>query len=169
MDNQGNIKFNIPSYSHDKDISIIPNWGSNNAALINGNMLFVFDNYNSNYSYWHNPNSNSYNNSIVSGPTNRQGLGSVMGGVDISRAYNYPNPIVDGLTRFRFFVLNSNNVSIKIYDAAGILIDTLDSNILNQNEYNEVYWDASRFESGLYFAEIKSDLGESKLIKIVIL
>ena len=169
MDNQGNIKFNIPSYSDDKDISIIPNWGSNNAALINGNMLFVFDNYNSNYSYWHNPNSNSYNNSIVSGPTNRQGLGSVMGGVDISRAYNYPNPIVDGLTRFRFFVLNSNNVSIKIYDAAGILIDRLSKDNLVHNEYNEIIWDASKSNSGLYFAELKSDFDESKLIKMVVI
>ena len=169
MDNQGNIKFNIPSYSDDKDISIIPNWGSNNAALINGNMLFVFDNYNSNYSYWHNPNSNSYNNSIVSGPANRQGLGSVMGGVDISRAYNYPNPIVDGLTRFRFFVLNSNNVSIKIYDAAGILIDRLSKDNLVHNEYNEIIWDASKSKSGLYFAELKSDFDESKLIKMVVI
>jgi len=169
MDNQGNIKFNIPSYSDDKDISIIPNWGSDNAALINGNVLFVFDNYNSNYSYWHNPSSNSYNNLIVSGPTNRQGLGSVMGGVDISKAYNYPNPIVDGLTRFRFFVLNSNNVSIKIYDAAGILINKLSKDNLVHNEYNEIMWDASKLNSGLYFAELKSDFDESKLIKIVVI
>ena len=170
MDNQGNIKYNIPSYSEDKEISIVPNWDStNNAALINGNILFVFDNYNSNYSYWHNPNSNSYNNPIVSGPTNRQGLGSVMGGIDISRSYNYPNPIKDGLTRFRFFVLNSNDVSIKIYDAAGILIDRLSLNNLVHNEYNEIIWDASKLNSGLYFAELKSDIDESKLIKMVVI
>ena len=170
MDNRGNIKFNIPSYSDDKDISIVPNWNStNNAALINGNILFVFDNYNSNYSYWHNPNSNSYNNPIVSGPVNRQGLGSVMGGIDISRSYNYPNPIKDGLTRFRFFVLNSNDVSIKIYDAAGILIDRLSLNNLVHNEYNEIIWDASKLNSGLYFAELKSDIDESKLIKMVVI
>jgi len=170
IDNEGNIKLNIPSFSVNEELSIVPNWGSNDrAALINGNILIVFDNYNSTSSYWHNPNSNSYNNPIVSGPVNRQGLGSVMGGIDMSRAYNYPNPIIDGLTKFRFFVLNSNEVIIKIYDAAGVLVDRLSKDNLVHNEFNEILWNTSKLNSGLYFAELKSDLDESKLIKMVII
>ena len=170
VDNEGNIKLNIPSFSVNKELSIVPNWGSNDrAALINGNILIVFDSYNSTSSYWHNPNSNTYNNPIVSGPVNRQGLGSVMGGIDMSRAYNYPNPIIDGLTKFRFFVLNSNEVIIKIYDAAGVLVDRLSKDNLVHNEFNEILWDTSKLNSGLYFAELKSDLNESKLIKMVII
>jgi len=170
IDNEGNIKLNIPGYSQNEELNIVPNWSAdNNAALINGNRLFVFDNYNSNYSYWYNPNSNSYNNSVVSGPTNRQGLDSSIGGIDISRLYNYPNPITDGLTKFRFFVFNSNDVSIKIYDAAGILIDRLSLDNLVHDEFNEIIWDASKLNSGLYFAELKSDFNESKLIKMVVI
>ena len=170
IDNEGNIKLNIPGYSQNEELNIVPNWSAdNNAALINGNRLFVFDNYNSNYSYWYNPNSNSYNNSVVSGPSNRQGLDSSIGGIDISRSYNYPNPITDGLTKFRFFVFNSNDVSIKIYDAAGILIDRLSLDNLVNNEFNEIIWDASKLNSGLYFAELKSDFNESKLIKMVVI
>ena len=170
IDNEGNIKLNIPGYSQNEELNIVPNWSAdNNAALINGNRLFVFDNYNSNYSYWYNPNSNSYNNSVVSGPSNRQGLDSSVGGIDISRSYNYPNPITDGLTKFRFFVFNSNDVSIKIYDAAGILIDRLSLDNLVNNEFNEIIWDASKLNSGLYFAELKSDFNESKLIKMVVI
>ena len=170
IDSEGNIKLNIPGYSQNEELNIVPNWSAdNNAALINGNRLFVFDNYNSNYSYWYNPNSNSYNNSVVSGPSNRQGLDSSIGGIDISRSYNYPNPITDGLTKFRFFVFNSNDVSIKIYDAAGILIDRLSLDNLVNNEFNEIIWDASKLNSGLYFAELKSDFNESKLIKMVVI
>ena len=170
LDNEGSIIIDIPNYGYDKELSLVSNWGNTNSvALINGNRLMVFDDFNLNHSYWLNPMSNTMNNGIVSGPITRQGLEYTMEGIDLSKTYNYPNPISNGSTKFRFFVINSNYIKIKIYDAAGILIDTLDSNILNQNEYNEVYWNASRFESGLYFAEIKSDLGESKLIKIVIL
>ncbi len=169
LDNEGNVKINIPSYSQTDKLSIVPNWSSSNAAaLINGNRLLIFDNYNSNYSYWYSPNSNSSNNSVVSGPIYRQGLESDIGGIDISKAYNYPNPIVEGITKFRFFVLNSNKVTIKVYDAAGILVNRLDIENLVHNEYNEVSWDASNLNSGLYFAELKSDFNESKLIKMVV-
>ena len=106
---------------------------------------------------------------MVSGPINRQGLTPNLIGVDLSKVYNYPNPIINGLTKFRFFVHNSNNVNIKIFDAAGILVENLSLGSLVQNEFNEILWDASRMNSGLYFAEFKSDFNESKLIKIVVL
>ena len=85
------------------------------------------------------------------------------------KTYNYPNPITDGITKFRFFVFNSNSVNIRIYDASGILIDQLLKNNLVHNEYNEISWNALQFEPGLYFAEVKSNTGQTKLIKIVIL
>ena len=170
IDNNGNILINIPDYNQNQDLSIIPNWGDfNKAALINGNKIFIFDNYNSNSSFWFNTNSNTLNNSVVSGPVNRQGLTPNLIGVDLSKVYNYPNPIINGLTKFRFFVHNSNNVNIKIFDAAGILVENLSLGSLVQNEFNEILWDASRMNSGLYFAEFESDFNESKLIKIVVL
>ena len=89
--------------------------------------------------------------------------------MDLDRTYNYPNPIEDGYTKFRFFVYNAINVSVKIYDSLGFLIKKLESNALIQNEYNEIYWDASNVDSGLYFADIQSNLKESKLIKVVVI
>ena len=89
-------------------------------------------------------------------------------GIDLDKAYNYPNPF-SYYTIFRFFVINSNYISVKIYDAAGFLVDTLESNNLIPNEYNEIIWNSSFCNNGLYFAEIKSDLEESKIIKMIII
>ena len=88
-------------------------------------------------------------------------------GIDVSRAYNYPNPF-SGSTSFRYFVGTSQSVEIKIYDVAGFLVDTINDNELIGNEYNEVPWNASGYLPGLYFGALKSDANETKLIKILI-
>ena len=88
-------------------------------------------------------------------------------GIDVSRAYNYPNPF-SGSTSFRYFVGTSQSVEIKIYDAAGFLVDTINDNELIGNEYNEIAWNANGYAPGLYFGALKSDANETKLIKILI-
>ena len=60
-------------------------------------------------------------------------------------------------------------MNINIYDASGRLVDKLKSEDFSNNDYNEMYWDTSKFDSGLYFAEVKSDFNQSKLIKVVVL
>ena len=72
-------------------------------------------------------------------------------------------------TVFRFFVGNSNDIQIKIYDISGKLIDEIsnDDNLI-KNEFNEMVWNIQGLEPGLYLAEIKSDLNEFKLLKIII-
>ena len=85
-------------------------------------------------------------------------------------AYNYPNPITSGNTTFRFFVDSpASKIVIRIYDAAGFLVDKLYADNLIPNTYNEITWNTNNLDSGLYFAELISDKKESKLIKIVIL
>ena len=88
-------------------------------------------------------------------------------GIDISRSYNYPNPF-SGQTKFRYFVGTSQSIEIKIYDAAGFLVDTINDNVLVSNEYNEITWNAEGYLPGLYFAALKSDANDSKLIKLLI-
>ena len=85
-----------------------------------------------------------------------------------SKIYNYPNPITEGRTTFRFFTPDAQTVIIKIYNVAGFNVDELFLDTLTPNEFNEIPWDASQFDSGLYFAEVKPDIGESSLIRLVI-
>ena len=165
----GEFLLNIPNYSFDQELQIIPNWSLGKAALVNGNRLFIFDGYNSDYSYWHNPRSTTFNSSIVSGPEKRLGSNYLMRGIDLSRTYNYPNPIMSGYTKFRFFTYNADYVTVKIYDLSGLLVEKLSIDDLTHNDYNEIQWDASGLDSGLYFAEVRSDLNESKLIKVVLI
>ena len=88
------------------------------------------------------------------------------------KAYNYPNPITDGSTVFRFYVGSSETteVQVKIYNAAGYLVvDNLVNSQLTSNEFNEIHWNASQVDAGLYFAEIKPDVGSSELVRLVVI
>ena len=171
ISNSGENLLDIPSYANESDLQIIPNWGNaNTACLVNGNRLFIFDEFNEDNSYWYNFYSTSYNYPEVAIQGPRENQNDIYNiGIDLNRTYSYPNPIEKGFTKFRFFVYNANKVTVKIYDTLGVLVSKLESNSLIHNEYNEIYWNASNFNSGLYFAEIQSDMKESKLIKVVIL
>ena len=170
ISNKGEVLHDILNYNDNSELQIIPNWGnSNNAALVNGNRLIIFNDFNENNSYWYNYYSTSYNFPLVN-IDQRIDLTEINSlGIDVDRAYNYPNPIEKGYTKFRFFVYNATSVSAKIYDSLGFLVKTIESSTLTPYEYNELYWDASNVDSGLYFAELQSNLKESKLIKVVVI
>jgi len=62
---------------------------------------------------------------------------------------NYPNPF-NPSTTIRFEIPKSNNVLIKIYDAAGREIQTLVNEQMNAGTY-EINWNASNYASGIYY------------------
>jgi hypothetical protein len=87
-----------------------------------------------------------------------------------SRAYNWPNPVYNGKTNIRFYVSENSNVEIKIFDMAGDLVDQLKTNAVGGID-NEVEWNASKIQSGVYYAHIKADgasQSATKIIKIAI-
>tara|TARA_B100000676_G_scaffold224626_1_gene222070 strand:- start:11451 stop:14129 length:2679 start_codon:yes stop_codon:yes gene_type:complete len=87
----------------------------------------------------------------------------------ITSFYNYPNPIRDGETKFRFFVNeNADSAIINIYNILGDLVDTIKVNDLTPYENNEFVWNATNLKSGLYFAEILCSNEQQHIIKIVI-
>ena len=89
------------------------------------------------------------------------------------KAYNYPNPITEGHTTFRFFVGNSaGNIQVRIYDAAGFLVKDdleLKNGDVTENEFNEIPWNNIQVDAGLYLAEIKRDVGKSELVRLVVI
>ena len=62
--------------------------------------------------------------------------------------------------------LNKCPIQIKIYSVAGFLVDELQMNTV-EYQYNEYSYDTSKLNPGVYFADMKSDKNESKLIKIL--
>ena len=97
-----------------------------------GNRLVLFD-YNEEYSYWLSKYSNSYDYPIV-----LNHYGSLSESIDkIQSSYNYPNPITQGYTTFRFYVEEQTKVDINIYDIHGLKIKNFHLSEISNNEYNE--------------------------------
>jgi type IX secretion system substrate protein len=85
--------------------------------------------------------------------------------------YNYPNPIENGITKFRFFATGASSVSINIYQLSGAYVQTLSKSIIDQ-QWNEVLWDVSALESGVYIAKIEisnGSISETYFVKPAIL
>jgi len=162
----GERLFTVASRQPEQDLMIIPYWNDSEMALADGNKLWLFP-VDLEHSYWLFPHGRSDNSAIVSGTHYPQEIPQFA--IDIKRTYNYPNPITEGVTTFRYFVGESNSVEIKIYDASGFLIKKLVNNDLVNGEYNETLWHPENINPGLYFAEIRPDNGKSALVQVVYL
>jgi hypothetical protein len=118
------------------------------------------------HSYWLNPFSRSSGLPLSTGTHISTTLGP-------QKAYNYPNPISEGHTTFRFFVGSSaGNIQVRIYDAAGFLVKDdleLKNSDVTVNEFNEIRWNNIQVDAGLYLAEIKRDVGKSELVRLVVI
>ncbi|MCH8067696.1 MAG: T9SS type A sorting domain-containing protein [Candidatus Marinimicrobia bacterium] len=91
--------------------------------------------------------------------------------IDTKRTYNYPNPAENGETTLRVFVESAEKVEINIYDLAGYFVKRFRMDSLIQGEVNEVVWDVTNVESGVYFANImaiKGSKSENKILKIAV-
>ncbi|NIR51976.1 T9SS type A sorting domain-containing protein [candidate division KSB1 bacterium] len=71
-------------------------------------------------------------------------------------AYNYPNPTEGNLTTIRYRLNFPAEVNIKIYDLAGELVDELAGTGFGQAD-NEVNWEVTNIESGVYLARVEAE------------
>jgi len=79
--------------------------------------------------------------------------------------YNYPNPAKGLVTYIRYRLEKRAKVTIEIYDLAGDLVDSFSGPGAAQTE-NEVAWDISAIESGVYFCRVHADTGSEKKVVI---
>lgn len=84
--------------------------------------------------------------------------------------YNYPNPTEGNSTTIRYFLRDAAEVSIRIYDMAGELVQELSGPGLDGIE-NEVNWNITKVQSGVYLARVRAK-GENEtnvaIIKIAV-
>ena len=87
--------------------------------------------------------------------------------------YNYPNPIRNGSTTFRFSVDSDLIIpSIHIYDIEGDLIEVFNPDvnfIFMSNEFNEIFAELTNYNSGIYFAELRDNNKSLSFIKIAVI
>jgi M6 family metalloprotease-like protein len=87
-----------------------------------------------------------------------------------NRFFNYPNPNEGDFTTIRYFLNDAADVSIRIFDAAGLKIDAFAGPGLAGTD-NEVLWDVSNVASGVYLCQLKAvseSKTEQKIIKILV-
>jgi len=87
------------------------------------------------------------------------------------KVYNWPNPVYDGQTFIRYYINgNASSISIKILDLSGELVTTLPGTAFSNAE-NEVLWNVSGVQSGIYYGLVEGTIdgsSESQIIKIAI-
>jgi hypothetical protein len=65
-----------------------------------------------------------------------------------------PNPF-NASTVLGFTLNDDSEISLKIYNSLGQLVDVLESGNLPEGNYTKV-WNANRFATGIYFAELNT-------------
>ncbi len=87
-----------------------------------------------------------------------------------SRAYNWPNPAYDGKTYIRYYLGSQATVTITIYDLSGDKVTQFNAPGMAGVD-NEVLWDTSKVQSGIYLAKIDArgqNANALKYIKIAV-
>lgn len=69
--------------------------------------------------------------------------------------YNYPNPAVDAYTTIRYHLTEDADVRIRIFDLTGFLRKEFTRKGRGSSD-NEVVWDLSDVDSGVYFCEVRA-------------
>lgn len=89
--------------------------------------------------------------------------------IDKKRTYVYPNPVRDGKATIRVFNYSAEKINLKIYDAAGYFVDSINNEVNEKNEIFEVQWDVSDIESGVYLIKLTAtnqNREESTILKV---
>lgn len=121
--------------------------------------------YNENKILWKNFLKDKYlsNNNFVSGssPSN------ITDKLPSDKVYNWPNPVYDNETFIRYYLNGSSSgVTIKILDLSGELVTTLNGTNYSKSD-NEVIWNVSDVQSGIYYGVIEADIDGSKETRII--
>lgn len=77
-----------------------------------------------------------------------------------NRAYNWPNPVYDGITHIRYYLSEHADVSIDIYEMNGDRVSSFSGPGIGGVD-NEIAWDVSGLQSGVYLGRIEAR-GENK-------
>ena len=49
------------------------------------------------------------------------------------------------------------------------IVGSISVNNLTHNEYNEIEWQPGKINAGIYLAEIKPNIGEAKIVHVMVL
>ncbi len=82
------------------------------------------------------------------------------------RAYCWPNPSRDNYTIIRYWLSEPAKVTIRIYDLAGDLVAEFPGPGQGRKD-NEVRWDLTDVQSGVYFARIQATSSRKEMVRMI--
>lgn len=113
---------------------------------------------------WKEEFANSENSSFINAAENTNRINEFF---PESRAYNYPNPVYEGITNIRYYVSEDSKINIKIFDLAGDFVVELNDEAQGGMD-NETVWNVVDIQSGVYFARIEANSTTGKTEQAVI-
>jgi Secretion system C-terminal sorting domain len=126
-------------------------------------------NYDSTKILWRNFLMDKYHSNYGRGGINGSGLSGPC--LPADKVYNWPNPVYGKSTNIRYFLNGTaSSVKVRILDLSGELVTTLNGPA-NTGFDNEVVWDVSSVQSGIYIAVLELQEGscsETPSIKIAV-
>ena len=109
------------------------------------------------------------NTSFVNAPSSTNKISDFF---PLNRAYNWPNPVYGVDTKIHYFVSETSNINIKIFDIAGGFVAELNDQAVAGFDH-ETTWNVSNIQSGIYYAHIEvtaqNGKSASKNIKIAVI
>jgi hypothetical protein len=87
-----------------------------------------------------------------------------------SRVYNWPNPVYGRSTQIRYYTSEEANITVTILDLSGVKITELKGRGTAGMD-NEISWDVSNIQSGVYLARVEArgtSKSEVAIIKIAV-
>lgn len=137
-------------------------------AIVTESAIWLFDEVSENYGNEWTSTHHDFGNTRTLQLTipNRSPESALM---DKDKTYAYPNPVYDGSVKIRIAVESSESVEVMIYDFAGYFVEKLKMDAVTQRTIQELSWNITDVESGVYFANVTAKSGsktETKTLKI---
>jgi len=83
-----------------------------------------------------------------------------------SRIYNWPNPVYGRSTQIRYYTSEDANITVTILDLSGVKITELKGRGTAGMD-NEISWDVSKIQSGVYLARVEAKGATQTDVKII--
>jgi Secretion system C-terminal sorting domain len=83
-----------------------------------------------------------------------------------SRVYNWPNPVYGRTTQIRCYTSEDANITVTILDLSGVKITELKGRGIAGMD-NEISWDVSKIQSGVYLARVEAQGATQNDVKII--
>jgi len=83
------------------------------------------------------------------------------------KVYCYPNPVTGDRAVLRFYLGKEADVEVHVFNGVGELVNRMEAHKTGARADNEIVWDTSELESGLYLCRVLAKAGGERQVVFV--